>query len=153
MAGRGPAPKHPDKRGGHRRAEAMKVIIAEPVEQPELPSLQVEVDGNLTEFVWPAATERWWQMWRDSPLSAEFTASDWSFLADTALLHARLWMGQTTVAPELRLRVAKFGATPEDRARLRITFAQADEADEKRGTRQASSARDRYQNLRLADGA
>ncbi len=92
-------------------------------------------------------------MWRDSPLSSEFTASDWSFLADTALLHARLWMGQTTVAPELRLRVAKFGATPEDRARLRITFAQADEADEKRGTRQPSTSRDRYQNLRLADEA
>ena len=30
---------------------------------------------------------------------------------------------------ELRLRVAKFGATPEDRARLRITFAVADSAE------------------------
>ena len=36
------------------------------------------------------------------------------------------------MAGELRLRVAKHGATQEDRARLRITFAAADEADEKR---------------------
>lgn len=131
----------------------MRVIIAEPVAQPDLPTVHIEDDGELVEFQWPAVTQQWWKMWAESPLSAEFTASDWSFLLDTALLHARLWMGQGSVAAELRLRVAKFGATPEDRARLRITFAQADEADEKRGTRQASTARDRYQGLRLAEGS
>jgi hypothetical protein len=81
---------------------------------------------------WPAQTVAWWRMWDESPLSAEFTANDWSELMDTALIHARLWSGDIKAAAELRLRVAKFGATPEDRARLRITFAQADQADEKR---------------------
>jgi hypothetical protein len=71
-------------------------------------------------------------MWARSPQSELFTESDWSELLDTALLHARLWRGEVSVASELRLRVAKFGATPEDRARLRIQFAQADEADAKR---------------------
>ena len=151
MAGRGPAPKDPSRRA-RRNADPvpLRVIVAEPVDQPELPTLQVEKDGELVEFSWPAATEAWWRMWRESPLSAEFTASDWSFLQDTALLHARLWLGQTTAAAELRLRVAKFGATPEDRSRLRITFAQADEADQKRGTRRTSS-REQYSGISLAE--
>jgi hypothetical protein len=131
----------------------MRIIEAAPVAQPALPTVEVEQGGVLVEFSWPARTVEWWEMWRDSPLATEFTATDWSELLDTALLHARFWRGDVRLAPELRLRVAKFGATPEDRARLRITFAQADEADEKRGTRRAS-ARTKYEGLRLAeDGA
>jgi hypothetical protein len=65
----------------------------------------------------------------DSPLSNEFTAPDWSELLDAARLHAEYWRGNPKVAAELRLRVAKFGATPEDRARLRIQFAMASHAE------------------------
>ena len=147
MAGRGPAPKDPSKRArANKDPQALRVIAAEPVKQPDLPEfdVQVEVDGELVSqrFNWPARTREWWQMWADSPLSDDFTSTDWSELLDTALLHARFWNGDHKVAPELRLRVAKFGATPEDRARLRIQFAQADEADEKR-TAPKSSARQR----------
>lgn len=147
MAGRGPAPKDPSKRVRRNRdPQALKVITADPQEQPDLPEfdVQVEVDGKVTaqKFEWPARTREWWKMWAESPLSADFTSTDWSELLDTALLHARFWGGDHKVAPELRLRVAKFGATPEDRARLRIQFAQADEADERR-TRPKSSSRDR----------
>lgn len=152
MAGRGPAPKSPDRRGGHGKKETLRVIHATPTPQPPLPTFEVEQDGELVEFVWPARTQEWWSMWGESPLAAEFTSTDWSELLDTALLHARFWKtGATSVAAELRLRVAKFGATPEDRARLRITFAQAEEADQKVGTR-ATSSRDRYQGLNLAEG-
>lgn len=149
MAGRGPAPKPAERRARKNRLPEMRVINATPTDQPELPTFEIEVDGELVEFVWPARTVQWWRMWDESPLSAEFTSTDWSELLDTALLHARFWRGDKAVAPELRLRVAKFGATPEDRARLRITFAQADEADEKRGTRQSSRAR--YGDLKLAE--
>lgn len=65
----------------------------------------------------------------ESPLAAEYTETDWAFLMDTAYLHAQYWKGDIKVAAELRLRVAKFGATPEDRARLRIQFAVADNLD------------------------
>lgn len=133
MAGRGPAPKDPNRRARTNSDPIpLRVITADPTEQPDLPTFEVEHDGELTEFVWPARTREWWQMWKDSPLSAEFTATDWSELLDAAVLHARYWRGDVKLAAELRLRVAKFGATPEDRARLRITFAQADEAEEKR---------------------
>lgn len=148
MAGRGPAPKDPTKRV-RRNADpvALRVIQAEPVAQPPLPDTYPTLvkhgfDVVCVDADWPARTREWWQMWADSPLSAEFTSTDWSELLDTARLHAEYWSGKTSVAAELRLRVAKFGATPEDRARLRITFAQADEADERR-TAPKSNARER----------
>jgi len=137
MAGHGPPPKDPNRRArSNKDPVALRVIHAEPVQQPELPEfdLQVEVDGAMVaqKFEWPARTREWWQMWADSPLSAEFTSTDWSELLDTAVIHARFWGGDIKVAGELRLRVAKFGATPEDRARLRIQFAAADEAESRR---------------------
>ena len=137
MAGRGPAPKDPAKRA-RRNADpvAARVIEVSPDAQPELPELMPSGEP------WPSQTRGWWAMWAESPLSDEFTANDWSELLDSAVLHGAYWSGDVKVAAELRLRVAKFGATPEDRARLRITFAQADEADERRAT-PASSARAR----------
>lgn len=136
MAGRGPAPKPAHRKAGHvRDAHGLRVINAEPTAQPELPSfLTVATKDGREQVEFPARTLEWWQMWADSPLSAEFTSTDWSELLDTAVLHARFWLGDVKLAGELRLRVAKFGATPEDRARLRITFAQADQAEDKRPT-------------------
>ena len=56
--------------------------------------------------------------------------TDWDFLEDTALLHHGVWNGgrvsiaqQTNALAEIRQRVAKFGATLEDRLKLRIKFA------------------------------
>lgn len=145
MAGKGPGPK---KGRVRRNADVipLRVLSASPTGQPELPSfsVQVTVDEEVVwqEFEWPERTREWWQMWADSPLSNDFTEADWDFLLDTALLHARYWKGSLSLAAELRLRVAKFGQTPEDRARLRIQFAEADEADERRG-RQTSPSRER----------
>ena len=93
----------------------------------------VEADGELhgpdlpEAIKWPAPTKSWWDNWRRSPQALLLTQTDWDFLLDTALLHARFWEGDAAVAAELRLRVAKFGATPEDRARLRLQI-QAPEA-------------------------
>ena len=86
-------------------------------------------------------------MWVESPLASTFSESDWSFLMDTAVLHHQLWdMGDTSVMAELRIRVAKFGATPEDRARLRIQFAQADDAED-RVDRKSSGSRARLKKV------
>ena len=149
MAGRGPAPKDPSRRARRNAGPELRVIEAEPATQPALPTFLIEQDDELVEFVWPAMTQQWWAMWGESPLAPEFTASDWSFLLDTALLHAKFWSGSSSAGAELRLRVAKFGATPEDRARLRIQFAQADEADSKRPEKRAGGSR--REGLRLAE--
>jgi len=153
VAGRGPAPKDLDRLAGHGRAKAraaaISVVAAQRAEQPALPPLMtsyVDADGRQRSkrIPWPAQTRKWWQMWADSPLSDDFTATDWSVLTDTARLHAEYWRGNLKVVGELRLREAKFGSTPEDRARLRIQFAMADEAEQSQqdDTDTSSSAAD-----------
>jgi hypothetical protein len=119
------------------------VLTIEPAKQPKLPQLRLpNEDGRLVRVAWPAPTRAWWKLWGDSPLSDEFGETDWAFLLDTALLHARFWRGDARVAGELRLREAKFGATPEDRLRLRMTFELADEAAAKGDQRRARSGSD-----------
>ena len=117
MAGRGPAPKPASQR---RRRNVDPVPTVEVVEDDELrgPDLPEGIE-------WPARTQVWWDTWRASAQAQTFTPTDWDFLLDTALLHAEMWSGNAAVAAELRLRVAKFGATPEDRARLRIQVTDA----------------------------
>lgn len=114
---------------------ALRVIEVEPTPQPELPTRYKTVEneeGTFADIVdWPTATVTWWGMWATSPLSEEFTDSDWEELKMAALLHAEFSEGNYKLASELRLRTAKFGTTPEDRARLKIQFAQADEAAER----------------------
>jgi len=117
MAGRGPAPKDPAKRR-RRNADpiASNTIQVAPTEPMELPG-DLLPDGE----VWHPATLRWWQRWCESPLTDNLPAVDWSELEACAVLHHEYMRKRTfTLASELRLRMAKFGATPEDRARLRI---------------------------------
>lgn len=138
MAGRGPAPKPADRRARVNRdpvpGTSIRFIRAE---QPELP------DG----VDWHPRTVEWWAMWAASPQAEHFMATDWDFLLDTALMHTAMWAkGQWTLAAEVRLRVAKYGATPEDRARLRMNFADADEKDAKRSV--SPEARQRWGDLR-----
>jgi hypothetical protein len=143
MAGRGPAPKDPGRRARRNADPAPQTILRfEQAAAPELPDWPGG-DGD-----WPKRTREWWAMWQASPQAEHFSSTDWDFLLDTALIHARLWNGEASAAPELRLRVAKFGATPEDRSRLRMQFAQADETDAQRLPRERP-ARDRYAALRV----
>lgn len=124
MAGHGPPPKDPSKRRRRNGADEAQTIVFPDDETrgPELPDGVLGVNtktGELTE--WHPMTRLWWDTWRDSPQASTFTGTDWSFLVDTALMHHSMWdKGQWTLAAEVRLRAAKFGATPEDRARLKL---------------------------------
>lgn len=137
MAGRGPQPKDPARRA-HRGKDPIPqtVLRHEVAKPPRLP----------TALARKPAVRRWWDTWRASPQADHFGSTDWLFLLETAYLASAFYGGDMSVAGELRLRVAKFGATPEDRGRLRMTFAAADEADSKRP---ASSSRERYGDLRV----
>jgi len=119
MAGRGPAPKGTRSRARDQRAleQSLTIVAADgELHGPDLP------DG----FEWPAVTVEWWETWRKSAQAGTFTDTDWSFLIDTAVMHAEFWLGNRSLAGELRLRVAKFGATPEDRMRLKIAVGVPD---------------------------
>jgi hypothetical protein len=117
MGARGPERKETHSRvrdTKRRNAPAFEVVDDGEVRGPELP------DG----YDWPEQTRHWWQTWRESPQSQAFLATDWDYLADTALLHADFWEGDRTVEPGLRQRLAKFGATPEDRSRMKLTVGE-----------------------------
>lgn len=156
MAGRGPAGKDPATRARRNKPTTPETKLGAPkkAKQPPLPVLWLTkvVDGEPKRyrFAWPARTRTWWKKWGESPQAGSFTATDWDYLLDTALLHARYWQGETGVAGELRLRIAKFGATPEDRARLRMSFAEPDVGEQKPAP--ASGARSRFGDLRVVEG-
>lgn len=116
LGGKGPAPGMGAKDASQRRRRNSPVPVT-------ILSADGKLHGpNLPDtHEWPQATLDWWETWRASAQASQFTKTDWSFLIDTAVLHAEFWLGDRSVAAELRLRAAKFGATPEDRARLKIS--------------------------------
>lgn len=141
MPGVGPPPKDPKKRArGNKDPIASTTLRFERVPPPSLPSRYV---GN-------EEVERWWQTWTDSPQADILGSTDWQGLLDTLPLVAAYYDGDLKQAAEIRLRVAAYGATPADRARLRMTFASADEADAKRRHETTGdTARERYAQLRV----
>jgi hypothetical protein len=116
MGGRGFAPGDPEQR---RRRNADTVPTVELTADQKLRGLELPED--VLEESWHPQTLRWWNTWRSSPQAQTFLQTDWDFLLDTALMHHGMWSrGRFDYAAELRLRVAKLGATPEDRSRLRM---------------------------------
>ena len=125
MAGRGPAPKEPEKRRrGTRDGNAQAVVTADGVLRgPELPK------SRPTGTPWPAPTVAWWDTYRSAPQAQLWSDTDWQSHLVTAELHAAFWGdGETKHAAELRLREARMGATYEDRLRLRIRVDSPDSA-------------------------
>lgn len=120
MGGMGRAP-------AETRASKKKRPENETIESPVSPNGYELPEGLMTDrhgdpLDWHPATKMWWENWRQSPQSTKMmTNPDWDFLLDTALMHHAMWTYKKwELASEVRLRVAKFGATPEDRARLRL---------------------------------
>lgn len=143
MAGRGPAPKDPAKRA-RRNKDPFPTTYLKFV-RGDIPTLPKAIDWH------PRAVE-WWDTWTRSAQAELMTDVDWQVMLSTALLVHQFWLnGHWTLAAEIRLREAKFGATPEDRARLRIQFAEADEADSKRpeGSLESSQRAARYGELKV----
>lgn len=121
MAGRGPAPKDPTKRRRRNATDPETTITRDDeLRGPELPAgVLGEEDGEPVQ--WHPMTQLWWDSWRVSAQAQTFVQTDWLFLIDTALMHHTMWAkGRWEFASEVRLRAAKFGATPEDRARLKL---------------------------------
>lgn len=133
MAGHGPPPKPADQRARGKRSDVIPLRIITQEEKAEQPLLPADVD-------WHIQTITWWHKWRESALSQDFTSMDWDYLLDTAMVHTRFWNGDQKAAAELRLRVANFGQTPADRARLRIQVITADETQAKADARKNGPA-------------
>jgi len=115
MAGRGPAGKERHSRS-RDDAEFEQLVDAGVLYGDPLPEGVLPDDEE-----WHPQTLALWDSLRRSPLLAGEHAMGWQFLIDTALMHHVMWTkGRWEFASEVRLRVAKFGATPEDRMRLKV---------------------------------
>lgn len=122
MPGRGPAPKDPSKRRRRNATEPETVVVPDDeLRGPELPAGVLGEDENGEPVDWHPMTRLMWDAWRRSPQAQTFIETDWVSLIDTALMHHTMWAkGKWEFASEVRLRAAKYGATPEDRARLKL---------------------------------
>jgi hypothetical protein len=115
---RGPAPKgNAQRRNVHPNAQTLP---AEPQPGRELPKgLGITTPG----------AKRFWRTWSTAPQTAAWTETDWAELELTTKLVDGLFLGDLKLAGEIRQRVAKWGATVEDRARLRMTFQKPGEGE------------------------
>ena len=130
MAGRGPAGKAQHTRS-RNDASFSDLVITGDLHGKPLPRdiLPVDPESGLREK-WHKQTLRWWESIRRFPLLEDEPDLGWQFLIDTALMHHTMWTkGRWEFAAELRLRMAKYGSTPEDRLRLKVTVRTASDPD------------------------
>jgi hypothetical protein len=113
---RGPAPKeNAQRRNVHQHAQAVPATARPGRELPR--GLGITTPG----------AKRFWKTWSHAPQTAAWTETDWAELELTTKLVDGLFLGDLKLAGEIRQRVAKWGATVEDRARLRMTLEKANE--------------------------
>lgn len=119
MAGRGMAGSGQRQRS--RDESAVKAQYIDVVPDGELRGFDLPEGVLPDNEPWHVMTVQWWNTWRESPQAQQMLATDWQELLATALLHHIMWSkGRWEFASEVRLRAAKFGATPEDRQRLKM---------------------------------
>ncbi|WP_446459203.1 phage terminase small subunit [Streptomyces vinaceus] len=115
---RGPAPKeNAIRRNLHPGAQSLPATTQPGRELPK--ALGISTGG----------ARRFWKTWSTAPQTAAWTETDWSELELTTKLVDGLYLGDLKLAGEIRQRVAKWGATVEDRARLRMTFDKTTETE------------------------
>ena len=135
----GPPPKPMGTKAGRTGEKIPFRVMGLPeVECPELPEFFRMTDANEEGVLvrkkvrFPEETRRWWNHWKTSPLTDGFTAHDWEYLLEVAVINAKFWLDIdfNKNAAELRQRMSLFGVTPVDRAKLRIVTVNADNAEE-----------------------
>jgi hypothetical protein len=129
MAGKGFPPRGYQSRDRDQARRQPQTNVPIPTEN--------EIYGKpITELApdapWHPQTVAWWETWRHSPMAKTWLETDWDFLLDTAILHTQFWSRPNfNGAAELRQRVAKLGATIEDRQRLKISITTDNLGDDK----------------------
>jgi hypothetical protein len=147
MAGIGSPPKDPSKRA-RRNSDVvpLRVVQVVPDRQPGFVETFGPVNA-LAERPWHENTLEFWEQLGEFPTTRGLLSAQWSLLG-VAVMHYDLVMrGQMQYAAEMRLELAKFGIAPDDVARLRFSFAQADQAE----ARVPARSRSRYENLTASD--
>lgn len=122
--------------------------------KPELPkSRPVLRDGKRSTVRLAAMTRAWWDDVSSMPHCVLWTASDWRYAIETALVADMFFSGDRVAASELRLRERILGTTVDSRRDLRIRYVSPEEPEAKETRRPASVANlaDRRERLLTGD--
>jgi len=111
MGSRGPAPKENARR---RNKHEYETELSKESRPPRPLPRTLPVSTSMA--------KEFWKTWAAAPQSATFLETDWFELEMVTILVDDFVKGDRKLAGEIRQRVAKFGATNEDRARLRMKF-------------------------------
>ncbi|MET8702724.1 hypothetical protein ABZW10_28275 [Kitasatospora sp. NPDC004723] len=113
---RGPQPKpNAVRRNKHEHAQELSTAAQPGRELPR--GLGISTSG----------AKRFWKIWATSPQSSQWAETDWAELEITTRLVDALYQGDLRHAGEIRQRTAKWGATTEDRNRLRMSIKDEDQ--------------------------
>ncbi|MFF4245236.1 hypothetical protein ACFYY2_12265 [Streptomyces sp. NPDC001822] len=116
---RGPKPKeNAQRRNKHEYAQTLSSSTTEGRALP--PGLGIKTAG----------ARRFWRTWATSPQAGNWAETDWAELEITVKLTDAFYGGDVKLAGEIRQRVAKWGATTEDRARLRMSLEDTEDQDQ-----------------------
>ncbi|WP_382465734.1 hypothetical protein ACFIN9_24780 [Streptomyces noursei] len=127
---RGPAPKPNARRRNTDHALGAHSLSPSSGEGRALPrSLGIETGG----------AKRFWKTWSAAPQTKHWLETDWIELELTTRLVDAFYQGNFRLAGEIRQRVGRWGATTEDRARLRMTFDQQAEQEATQATQAAAT--------------
>ena len=152
MAGRGPAPKDPEKRRRRNTETRTSIDRSARLPRSQTPTLGRRPGGSS----WQPETKAWWDEWRDSPQATRFVGTDWQLLRRLAPMVDGYWLfvkdGAMSAAKdllaEIRLQESKVGAAADDRARLKwdlVSTNPSDNAD--RADELAAKRKDRAERL------
>lgn len=116
---RGPKPKeNAVRRNRHEYAQTLSSSTTEGRALP--PGLGIKTAG----------ARRFWRTWATSPQATNWAETDWAELEITVKLADAFYAGDVKLAGEIRQRVAKWGATTEDRSRLRMSLEDTEGQDQ-----------------------
>lgn len=128
---RGPAPNPNSVRRNTTHALGEKPLTGKAGAGRELPkALGIET----------GAAKRFWKTWASAPQTEDWMETDWAELEVTVKLVDAFYKGETKLAGEIRQRVGKWGATTEDRARLRMSFDKQAQMEAGRAPESASES-------------
>ncbi|QKW48859.1 hypothetical protein HUT08_04110 [Streptomyces buecherae] len=131
---RGPAPDPNARRRNREHALGEHALTAEPGEGRALPKALGVTTGGA---------KRFWRTWAAAPQTRHWLETDWAELELTTRIVDAFYQGDVRLAGEIRQRVGRWGATTEDRARLRMNFdKQADEEATKAAQEASNSSVD-----------
>lgn len=127
---RGPAPNPNARRRNTDHALGEHGLSFSSGEGRALPkSLSVETGG----------AKRFWKTWASAPQTEHWLETDWAELELTTRIVDSFYQGNVRLAGEIRQRVGRWGATTEDRARLRMNFDQQAEQEAAQAAQEATT--------------